>query len=101
MTGGTGNRVRGPREKTGAKEAEPATGREQTRRWAYRGAQARRAISHGEQRSTTVTEKHQSLQLSGPDSCAPYTFQAGYAGSIPVARSKKLESLAIFDQMFV
>jgi hypothetical protein len=45
--------------------------------------------------SRTLT-RHQSPQLSGPDGCAPYTFQAGYAGSIPVARSAKLHSMIIF-----
>ena len=35
------------------------------------------AINHGKRRSTTATEEHENLQLSGPDGCAPYTFQAG------------------------
>src|SRR5207245_413022 len=48
-----------------------------------------RAINHGKQRATTATEEHQSLQLSGPDDRAPYTFQAGHEGSIPFARSNQ------------
>jgi hypothetical protein len=49
-----------------------------------------RAISYGKQESSTATEEQQSLQLSGPDGCAPYTFQAGHEGSIPVARSTEI-----------
>jgi hypothetical protein len=40
-----------------------------------------RAISHSTQESSTATEEQQSLQLSGRDGCAPYTFQAGYAAA--------------------
>jgi len=60
-------------------------------RWAFDRARTPghyRAISHGKQESSTATEQQQSLQLSGRDSCAPYTFQAGHAGSIPVARTE-------------
>jgi hypothetical protein len=42
-----------------------------------------------------ATEEPQSLQLSGRDGCAPYTFQAGHAGSIPVARSTLLRILLL------
>ena len=38
-----------------------------------------RAISHGHQRTTAATQEQQSQQLSGPDGCAPYTFQAGHS----------------------
>jgi hypothetical protein len=44
------------------------------------------AISHGDQAAVTATEEHRSCQLSGPDSCAPSTFQAGHAVH-PLARS--------------
>lgn len=50
------------------------------------------AINHGKQRSTTVTEEHQSLQLSGPDSCTPYTLQAG---AVPRSPSSNASSNTI------
>ena len=52
-----------------------------------------RAISHGKQESSTATEEPRSLQLSGRDGCAPYTFQAGHAGSIPVARCQLVSAV--------
>jgi hypothetical protein len=40
-----------------------------------------------DQRSIAATDGDRSCQLSGVDDCAPYTFQAGHAGSISVARA--------------
>jgi hypothetical protein len=61
-----------------------------------------RAIRPGTHRAATDITEQRTTQLSRPDDPMQYTFQAGHAGSIPVARSRKRAILSIrFDFLFI
>ena len=47
------------------------------------------AIRPGTHRAATDVTEQRTTQLSRPDGPMQYTFQAGHAGSIPVARSRR------------